>query len=163
MKKRVLLIAIAALLLVMATTLAGCSFGAARLSLTFTPKVADVKVDQAIQASVTLKLEGFGRFNIKRVALKYYDENGDEVESAGEYDLPTGAEFEPAIPLFGTMGFASKTLSLKELNNDEDVTPTLTWWSIDPRPVKIVFTFFDDSGKAVGSGELGLKWEQIIS
>lgn len=56
------------------------------------------------------------------------------------------------------MGFFSVTKPLAELNNGEEIVPTLDWLAIYPRPVKIVFTFLDESGKPVGGGELRLEW-----
>ncbi|HAI85472.1 MAG TPA: hypothetical protein DCL63_00600 [Firmicutes bacterium] len=162
MKKRVSLIAIAALLLVMATTLAGCSFGAPRISLTFVPQCAKLRVGQSMQVDVTIRLDGFGFFTVKRLSLKYLTATGDELQNAETYGLPTGGDLGKEIPLVGTMGFASIRKSLTELNNDEPVTPTAEWWLIQPRPMKIVFTFFDESGKAVGSGELGLEWDNVV-
>ena len=159
LNRRVSLIAIAALLLIMATTLAGCSFGAPRISLTFVPNPARLEVDQPINATATITLDGFGLFTVKSVTLEYLDENGQEVDNP---DLPTGGQLDNEIPLPGTMGFFSITKSLTDLNNGEEIVPTVDWWAIYPRPVKIVFTFLDGSGRPVGSGELGLEWGSIL-
>ena len=159
MNRRVSLITIAALLLVMATTLAGCNFGAPRISLTFAPNPVRLKVGQPIAVSGTITLDGFGLFTLKSVILEYLDADGERVDNP---DLPTGGQLENEIMLPGTMGFFSITKSLAELNNGEEIVPTIQWWAIQPRPMKIVFTFLDGSGRPVGSGELKLEWGSIL-
>jgi hypothetical protein len=155
LKRRVSLIVIAALLLVMATTLAGCSFGPPRISLTFKTNPVLLKVDQPIDVAATITLDGFGLFTLKSVILEYLDADGHKVDDS---HLPTGGELDEAITLPGLMGFFSVTQPLAELNNGEEIVPTADWWEVYPRPVKIVFTFLDGSGKPVGGGELGLEW-----
>jgi hypothetical protein len=159
LNRRFSLIAIVALLLAMATTLAGCSFGAPRISLTFVPNTVRLEVDQPINVSGTITLDGFGLFTLKSVILEYLDTDGQGVDDP---HLPTGGQLEEAITLFGTMGLVSESRSLTELNNGEKIVPTVDWWAVYPRPVKIVFTFLDGSGKPVGGGELGLEWGSIL-
>ncbi len=159
LNRRVSLIAIAALLLIMATTLAGCSFGAPRISLTFVPSSVRLEVDQPVSVTGTITLDGFGLFTLKSVILECLDEDGQKVDDP---HLPTGGELDNEIPLPGTMGFFSITKSLTDLNNGEEIVPTVDWWAVYPKPVKIVFTFLDGSGRPVGSGELGLEWGSIL-
>lgn len=155
LNRRISLIAIAVLLLVMATTLAGCSLGPPRISLTFSPNPVRLRVGEPINATGTITLDGFGLFTVKSVILAYQDTDGGKVENP---NLPTGGELDEAITLPGTMGFFSVTKPLAELNNGEEIVPTPDWLAIYPRPVKIVFTFLDESGKPVGGGELRLEW-----
>ena len=162
MRRRFSAILIAAVLLTVATTLSGCSFGAPSISMTFSPSTVTLKAGQPVNVSVTLTLNGFGSFEIKRLSLSYITANGDEIENAEMYGLPTGGDLDNAITLFGTLGLASKTLSLAELNNGEEIIPAAGWWLIHPHPVGIVLTFFDGSGKLVGRGELGLVWSSLV-
>jgi len=118
-----------------------------------------LEVDQPINVSGTITLDGFGLFTLKSVILEYLDTDGQGVDDP---HLPTGGQLEEAITLFGTMGLVSESRSLTELNNGEKIVPTVDWWAIYPRPVKIVFTFLDGSGKPVGGGELGLEWGSIL-
>jgi hypothetical protein len=159
LNRRFSLIAIVALLLAMATTLAGCSFGAPRISLTFVPNTVRLEVDQPINVSGTITLDGFGLFSLKSVILEYLDADGNGVNDP---HLPTGGELKSEITLPGTMGFFSITKSLAELNDGEEIAPTIEWWFIELRPMKIVFTFLDGSGKPVGGGELELEWGSIL-
>ncbi len=159
LKRRISLLAIVALLLVMATTLAGCSFGPPRISLTFRPNPVRLEVDQPINVTGTITLDGFGLFTVKRVSLEYLDAYGQEVDDP---HLPTGGQLDNEIPLPGTMGFFSIEKTLAQLNNDDEVVPTVDWWAVFPRPVKIVFTFLDKSGKPVGGGELRLEWGDAL-
>jgi len=158
LNRRISLVAVAALLLVMATTLAGCSVGAPRISLTFNPNPVRLRVGQPIHTSGTITLDGFGLFTVKSVILAYLDVDGEKVEDP---DLPAGGELDDAITLPGTMGFFSITKSLAELNDGEEIVPSLDWWEVYPRPVKIVFTFLDESGRPVGGGDLRLEWDDI--
>jgi len=159
LSRRVPLIAVVALLLAMATTLPGCSLGPPRISLTFVPNPVPLQVDRPIDVAATITLDGFGLFTLKSVILEYLDADGHKVDDP---HLPTGGELDEAITLLGVMGFFSVTQPLTELNNGEEIVATADWWEVYPRPVKIVFTFLNGSGKPVGGGELRLDWGNAL-
>lgn len=160
LNRRVSLIAIAALLLVMATTLAGCSFGPPRLVVSFAPSTLMLQPNQEIDLTIRVRLDGWGFFSVNEIRLKYLDSQGQEVERAGELGMPTGRVLDKPIQLAGTLGMLSAERTLKQLNDDKPVVADPDWWLI--QPTTIVFMFLDESEKLVGSGELKLEWGSIM-
>lgn len=161
MKRRVSLIVIAALLLVMATTLAGCSFGPPRLVVSFVPSTLVLQPNQEINLTIRVRLDGWGFFTVDEIRLKYLDSQGQEIEDVGEWGMPMGQVLDEPIKLAGTLGMLSAERTLKQLNDGKPVVADPDWWLIPSKPETMVFMFLDESGNLVGSGELGLTWASI--
>jgi len=161
LKRHVLRTAIALLLLVMATTLAGCGFGPPKLVVSFVPSTLELQPNQQIDLTIRVRLDGWGFFSVNEVRLEYLDSEGQEIDDAGEWGMPTGQVLDEPIQLAGTLGLLSAERTLTQLNNDEPIEADPDWWLIPSRPTTIVFMFLDGSEKLVGSSELGLEWFNI--
>jgi len=153
--KRVLLLA---LLVAMVTTLTGCTFGRARLGVEFMPDPLVIDWNEGeVAGDVTLTLDGFGTFELYEIRLDFLDAEGQIVESD---HLPQGGVLPNAITLVGTMGLVKKTVSLEYVMGSETVKINRDWWLPGvPHPASCKVTFFSSSGKLVGSGSVGLKWD----
>lgn len=153
--KRLLLLT---LLVAMVTTMTGCTFGRARIGVEFIPDPLVINRDEEeIVGAVTLSLDGFGTFTLNEIRMEFVDADGQTVESE---HLPQGGALPNPIPLGGTLGMVKKTVTLKDVMGSEAVKINRDWWSVGAiRPVLCKVTFLSSSGKPVGSGSVGLKWE----
>jgi hypothetical protein len=149
---------LAALLVAMVTTLTGCTFGRARISVEFIPDPLVIAYgEKEIVGDVTLTLDGLGVLTLNEIRLEFVDAEGRTIE--GEY-FPQGGTLPRPITLPGTLGWAQKTVPLKLVLGSEAVKINDDWWYPEvPHPTMCRVTFLSSSGKVVGLGSVGLKWE----
>jgi len=149
---------LAALLVAMVTTLTGCTFGRARISVEFIPDPLVIAYgEKEIVGDVTLTLDGLGVLTLNEIRLEFVDAEG--ADNRGRVLPLRVAPFRAQSLSRVRWGWAQKTVPLKLVLGSEAVKINDDWWYPEvPHPTMCRVTFLSSSGKVVG---LGSVWAQM--